>query len=202
MMGKRGIVASAELIASPKKLERLMPSSDGVPVGAGEQAFRQIHIDPFRRIRRIDADHEISHEVAALGQRDRFDRRRLGKRPVVLGQRVDRLRQRIFRPLDGFLLRSAAGDAAGEIGKPGAECPLGTALQNRRKERVFSSGLAGLLCYFTHCDVSNNTSFRCSARIAKCLCVLIWIKFSSACAAFRSRIQIPVCGSTLDLEKL
>jgi len=75
----------------------------------------------------------------------------------VLEQPIDRLRQRVFRPLDGLLLRSSAGDAAGKIGKPRAERSLWAAFQNRRIKAVFSFGLFVALCYFTHPSVLNHT---------------------------------------------
>ena len=133
-----------------------------MPVGPGDQAFRKVHINPLRRIRRINADDEISDEVAALGQRDCFDRRRLGKLPVVLGQRINRLRERVLRPLDRFLLRPAAGDAAGKIGEPRAERPLGTALQNCRKEASFHRASLDFyaISHTSMCQITHRPGFR------------------------------------------
>ena len=54
------------------------------PVDPADQAFRQIDIHPLRRIRRIDADDEISEKVAAPGKGDPCDRRRLGQAGPVL----------------------------------------------------------------------------------------------------------------------
>jgi hypothetical protein len=55
----------------------------------------------------------------------------------MLGQRIDGLRQRVFRLFDRVFLRFSAGNTAGKIGKPRAERSLGTMLQNCRIEPLF-----------------------------------------------------------------
>ena len=139
-----------------------MPSSAACRSTRAIRLFGKVDVHPLGRIRRVYADHEIGHEVAALRQHDRFDRRRLGKRPAALEQRIYRLRQRVFRPLYRLLLRRSAGDAAGKIRKPGAE-RTPSARAPAPPGKAASSSVTGpfvALCYSAHLGVSNHTLAR------------------------------------------
>src|SRR5437899_1699727 len=129
----------------------------GALVDPRNQALRQIDVDPFGRIGRIDPDNEIGDDLGALGQRDLLDRRRLRQRPALLCHTIHRSRQRSLRFLDRLLLRPPAGNAARKIGKPRAERTARAALQHGRIEPLFQSGLLTTIMLFnTHSSASNH----------------------------------------------
>jgi hypothetical protein len=63
--------------SEPEKTGAAHAEFSGAPVDPADQAFRQVDIDPLRRIRRIHADDETGDEVASPGERDALDRRRI-----------------------------------------------------------------------------------------------------------------------------
>jgi|SRR5262245_3361299 len=65
----------------------------GAPVDLIYQALRQVDVHPLRWIGGRHTDHEKGDWIAAPGKRDPLNRRRLGKRLAVFGQRINRLCQ-------------------------------------------------------------------------------------------------------------
>jgi protein-L-isoaspartate(D-aspartate) O-methyltransferase len=53
--------------SEPEKTGAAHAEFSGAPVDPADQAFRQVDIDPLRRIRRVHADDKVGNEVAAPG---------------------------------------------------------------------------------------------------------------------------------------
>src|SRR5262249_46127054 len=109
----------------------------GMPIDALDPAPPPVDVHALRGVTRRHADNEVGHEVAALGQHDPLDRRRLRKWATLLHESVDGLRQCMFRLLYGLFVRPPTGYAAWKVREPRAECSLRTALQHCRVVSFF-----------------------------------------------------------------